>query len=158
LLQRDGDVVDKDGVGPVVFAAPAGTYHLVARHRNHLGVMTSTPLVLGGTVSSLDLTNASTGTFGTGGRKSLNGRELLWAGDVLGDGILRYVGASNDRDPILGSVGGSTPTAIFGPGYRSEDVNLDGTIRYSGNNNDRDPVLLNVGGTVPTATRSAQLP
>ena len=158
LVQRDGDVVDKDGSSPVVFLAAPGSYHIVARHRNHLGVMTSGPLALSGTVTALDLTAASTITFGTGARKSLNGRELMWAGDVLGDGTLRYVGANNDRDPILQSVGGSIPTATSGPGYGSEDVNMDGITRYSGNTNDRDPVLLNVGGSVPTATRNAQLP
>ena len=30
--------------------------------------------------------------------------------DVNLDGVIKYVGANNDRDPILTTVGGSTPT------------------------------------------------
>ena len=47
LLQRDGDVVDVDGVSPVGFLnVNAGNYYLAIRHRNHLGVMTNTPFTL----------------------------------------------------------------------------------------------------------------
>ncbi|MBK9336210.1 MAG: hypothetical protein IPM98_06340 [Lewinellaceae bacterium] len=39
LLQRDGDVVDVDGVSPVVFGVVSGQdYYPTVRHRNHLGV------------------------------------------------------------------------------------------------------------------------
>ncbi len=30
--------------------------------------------------------------------------------DVNLDGVIKYIGANNDRDPILTTVGGSTPT------------------------------------------------
>ncbi|MEM9990798.1 MAG: PKD domain-containing protein [Bacteroidota bacterium] len=47
LLQKDGDVVDIDGISPVGFLqAAAGMYHVVVRHRNHLGIMTATPINL----------------------------------------------------------------------------------------------------------------
>ncbi len=47
LLQRDGDVVDMDGQSPVKFSGiNAGTYHVVVKHRNHLGVMTAMPINL----------------------------------------------------------------------------------------------------------------
>ena len=47
LLQRDGDVVDVDGVSAVEFSGiNAGTYHVAVKHRNHLGVMTQTPVNL----------------------------------------------------------------------------------------------------------------
>lgn len=158
LVQRDGDVVDKDGVSPVVFLAGPGSYHVAARHRNHLGVMTAAPIALNGSVFSLDLTQVSTATFGTEACKAINGRQVLWAGNVLRDGTLRYTGENNDRDPVLQSIGGSTPTNTSALGYFPEDVNMDGVTRYTGNGNDRDPVLLNVGGSVPTNTRVEQLP
>ncbi len=42
LVQRDGDIVDSDGVSPVKFiGVPTGDYHVAVRHRNHLGVMTN---------------------------------------------------------------------------------------------------------------------
>ena len=68
-----------------------------------------------------------------------------------------YVGANNDRDPILTQIGGMVPTNTSA-GYVMSDVNLDGVVRYVGINNDRDPILQNVGGTVPTSTRAQQLP
>lgn len=47
LLLADGNVVDTDGVSAVNFAGIApGTYHIAIRHRNHLGVMTDTPVSL----------------------------------------------------------------------------------------------------------------
>ena len=41
LIQRDGDIVDVDGISPVRFDYEVEGYdfHLVVRHRNHLGVM-----------------------------------------------------------------------------------------------------------------------
>ena len=45
LVQRDGDVVDVDGISPVKFTGVApGNYHVAIRHRNHLGVMTQSVL------------------------------------------------------------------------------------------------------------------
>ena len=158
LVQRDGDVVDKDGLSPVVFLAGPGNYHVVVRHRNHLGVMTATAVAMSGSPLALDLTTSSTATFGTEARKTVNGRAALWAGNVLRDGTLRYSGESNDRDPILQAIGGSVPTNTSALGYYPEDVNMDGVTRYTGTDNDRDPVLLNIGGSVPTNTRTEQLP
>jgi hypothetical protein len=158
LLQRDGDVVDKDGLSPVVFRAGPGNYHVVVRHRNHLGAMTATAVAMSVSPLALDLTTSSTATFGAEARKTVNGRAALWAGNVLRDGTLRYSGESNDRDPILQAIGGSVPTNTSALGYYPEDVNMDGVTRYTGTDNDRDPVLLNIGGSVPTNTRTEQLP
>jgi len=42
LVQRDGDVVDMNGGSDVSLINVAdGSYHVVVRHRNHLGVMTA---------------------------------------------------------------------------------------------------------------------
>ncbi len=47
LLQRDGDVVDTDGVSAVLFGdVPADDYYVVVRHRNHLGVMSNSTYYL----------------------------------------------------------------------------------------------------------------
>ncbi len=45
LLKSNGEIVAADGVSPVVFeSVAAGNYHVVVRHRNHLGVMTKLPI------------------------------------------------------------------------------------------------------------------
>ncbi len=156
LIQRDGDVVDVDGVSPVHFSLPANSYHVVLRHRTHLGVMTAT-LPLGSAPSTIDLTLPSTATYGTEATKSFNGLQMLWTGNALRDATLKYTGATNDRDPILVRIGGTEPTATA-TGYLQEDVNLDGLAKYTGTYNDRDLILINIGGTVPTNTRLEQLP
>ncbi|MEM9991293.1 MAG: hypothetical protein AAF738_05975 [Bacteroidota bacterium] len=46
LLLANGSVVDVDGLSAVTFNAGAGSYHVAIRHRNHLAVMTNTPLSL----------------------------------------------------------------------------------------------------------------
>lgn len=156
LLQRDGDVVSTDGGSPVPMASPAGAYHVAIRHRNHLGAMSAAAINLSGAIT-VDLTTSATATFGSEARKNSGVVELLWAGNALLDGVLRYVGNNNDRDPILLAIGGSVPTASLA-GYESEDINMNGEVRYVGQGNDRDPILVNIGGSVPTNTRIEQLP
>ncbi|MCC6402351.1 MAG: SBBP repeat-containing protein [Flavobacteriales bacterium] len=158
LLQRDGDVVDVDGTSPVLFCDQDDVpYKLAVRHRNHLGVMTAADHVLSGTPLSIDLGLGTTAVFGTDARHAVGGAELLWQGNVRYDGVVKYTGTNNDRDPILVRIGGFVPTAILN-GYWPEDVNMDGTVKYAGAGNDRDRVLLTIGGSVPTATRAQQLP
>lgn len=157
LLQRDGDIVGADGVSQVVLNAPPGNYHVAVRHRNHLGAMTAAALSLSGTPVTVDLRSSGTTTWGTQARKTVGAVQVLWAGNVVRDGSLKYAGASNDRDPILNVVGGNTPTAVSF-GYYREDVNMSGVVKYAGSANDRDPILVNVGGMVPTAVRVEQLP
>jgi len=157
LLQRDGDVVDVNGGPGLVMNAPAGNYHVVVRHRNHLGCMTSSALPLAATPTAVDMRSAATATWGTNARKSIGTRMVLQAGNALTDGQVKYVGAGNDRDPILLIVGSSVPTNVVG-GYQTTDINLDGAVKYTGLNNDRDPILVNVGGATPNNVVFEQVP
>ncbi len=160
LLQRDGDVVEVDGVSPVGFdGLPSGAYHVAVRHRNHLGVMTASTLILGPIATSVDFTTASTATYGTNARRTVGGVspvQVLWMGNARPDDRLKYTGTANDRDPILVRVGGSVPTNTV-VGYYLEDNTLDGRVKYTGTGNDRDPILQALPGGV-TSTRSEQLP
>ena len=158
LVLASGKVVRPDGEEPLWFPnAPRGQYKVVAWHRNHLAAMTSAALQYGTGPVSINLSDPALATFGTNARTTLGSIAALWAGDVSGDGVLRYTNAGNDRDPILVRIGGSVPTATTN-GYYLEDVNLDGVVRYTNADNDRDPILVNIGGAVPTNTRTEQLP
>ncbi len=154
LLQKDGDVVATDGLSPPVLGLDSGQYYIVVRHRNHLGVMTSSPVNLSDTV---DFTLPETSVFGIDSRKQTDSSMFLWEGDVNMNGGIRYTGENNDRDLILQEVGGVVPTNSDG-GYLATDVNMDGVVKYTGEDNDRDLILLNIGGVVPTNTRSGTLP
>jgi hypothetical protein len=157
LLQRDGDVVDLDGVSLVRIGVPAGNYHIAIRHRGHLGAMSASPVALSQSMPLFDLSLASTAAWGTNARKIDGATALLWAGDALGNGDIKYTGAGNDRDAVLLAIGGVIPTNTVS-GYRREDCNMDGVVKYTGAANDRDLILLNIGGVLPTAVRSQQLP
>ncbi|HMU14790.1 MAG TPA: M36 family metallopeptidase [Flavobacteriales bacterium] len=158
LLQRDGDVVDIDGRAPVPVPAPVADYRVALRHRNHLGAMTANSFTLSTTTpTAIDLTDPGLPVYGTDARKVAGGTALLWPGNGLRDGAVKYTGGSNDRDPILLQVGSTTPNATA-PGYLPADINLDGTVKYTGGSNDRDRVLITVGSTTPNATRTEQLP
>ena len=157
LLRRDGLVVDHTQ-GPLLPFGPDpdGTYYIAIRHRNHLGAMTAAPMDIGGNALA-DFAASGADTYGTDAVLSDPYFSLLRAGDTNFDGELKYVGADNDRDPILLRVGGTTPNGTV-IGYFNEDVTLNGISQYVGSFNDRDLILQNVGGLVPTATRTQQLP
>ena len=160
LLQRDGDVVDLDGLSTVGFAGLAdGNYCVAVRSRNHLPVLSSPaiPITYGGAVANLDFTLPTTLVYDNDARKNVSGVMVLAAGDVTFNGTVSYTGSGNDRDPILTRIGGVIPTNTVS-GYWREDVNMDGVVKYTGAVNDRDIILQSIGGTVPTNTRVAGLP
>lgn len=160
MLTSLGSIASFNGQLSFNFGVPAGDYYVAVRHRNHLGAMTALPVTLSATMyaSSIDLRSPAQSTWGTEARKSEGSYRLLWPGDVNGDGVVKYVGTNNDRDPILVAVGGSSPTNIVSNVYDVRDVNLNGTIKYVGVGNDRDPLLLSIPAAMPTNTRVAQLP
>ncbi len=157
LIQRDGDIVDTDGVSSLKLEADAGSYHVAVRHRNHLGIMSAGTYVFGAVPALIDLSDPATNTYGTDARRNLGSAAVMRIGNTLRDDKVAYTGAANDRDPILARIGGATPTNVVN-GYFAEDLNLDGRVQYTGAGNDRDPILATIGGAVPTNTRSEQLP
>ncbi len=117
LLQRDGDIVDIDGISPVQFGgAAADEYYLAIRHRNHLPIRTANPITLSNTSTSIDFTSTSTATFGTNPQADLgNGILGLWAGDATSDNSINAA----DRSATWNNRNQS--------GYLTSDVNLDGS-------------------------------
>ncbi|MEZ4739400.1 MAG: hypothetical protein R2818_08585 [Flavobacteriales bacterium] len=142
----------------VSFSRAAGNYYIALRHRNHLGIMTAQAIALDDSADPLDLSNASVALYNASeATKNIAGVRVLFAGDVTGDGTVRYTGLENDRDRILLRVGGVVPTNTWS-GYAEADVNMDGVVSYTGSGNDRDYILVNIGGAAVTSTRSAALP
>lgn len=156
LVQRDGDVIGATGSSTLGFAVPAGSYRVAVRHRNHLGCMTANDVVLGSTPATVDFSLGSTTTFGTAAQQVVEGKRMLWPGNILPDGMLKYTGVNNDRDLILQAIG-TVPTTVIN-GYLPTDANLDGSVKYTGVENDRDVILTGVGGSAPTSIRYEQLP
>lgn len=158
LLQRNGRVINTGtGFETLTFCAPPGQYHLVVRHRNHLGCMTSMPYGMGGLPPPIYFNEPGFATYGSEARNHIGSARLLWPGNVYDDDRVKYTGSQNDRDLILDAIGGVVPTTTIS-GYHLADVNLDGVVKYTGALNDRDMILQTIGGVVPTNVRLEQVP
>lgn len=141
LLQRDGDVVDTDGISYINPNVSPGDYYVVVNHKNHLGTMTSTPVLIKATSAPtvIDFTDAGTTTYGMQAQVALSSGDMaLWAGDVNGDGIVNFSGDINRvlTDIILFPSNTSFSTSYdFVDGYFQSDVFLDGNVSFSNENN-----------------------
>lgn len=178
LIQRDGDIVDVDGVSPVAFNNIAnGSYILTVRHRNHLGLSIDqvSPRTINETQSTaytanvIDLRTATdpqlfgtTAAYTTATHPVLGTVNLLWGGNANGTvgGLTntRFTGLNNDRDYLLlTSLGGVTGATILNV-YHAADVNMNKNVRFTGLSNDRDFLLLTVLGGVTGATKIQAIP
>jgi hypothetical protein len=163
LLQRDGDVVDTDGVSPVIFDAPSNQfYHLVVRHRNHLGAQLGQAVRYAAceVIATDFTTQPPQGFFAFNGlnaaQKTVGVKFVLWAGNGRIDYLLKYNGSVNDRNAVLNKVGLLIPNTVV-PGYWPEDYSMDGQVKYNGTANDRLILLGNVGIITPSAILHDQI-
>ncbi len=149
LLQRDGDVVDLDGVSHLRFpTANAGSFYVSVRHRNHLGVMSAEAIDLSPILQEIDFTDPSFVTNGNSPQIQIGNKMYMWAGDLNSDGRTIYQGPGNDILKLFITVLNDPANAdrianFISQGYLEADVNLDGRAIYQGPNNDRSMLLLN---------------
>ena len=171
LLQRDGDIVDIDGVSVVTLNAAPTYYYIVVKHRNHLAAMSSATLVLSeDSAAVVDFKDNGFTTFGSNARVQLGSGDMaLWTGDTNNVGQVRFSGANNStnviKDHILADPGNGFNSVTFtSTGYLDIDVNLNGSGRFSGSGNDsniiKDNVLAHPGNgfNSPTYTISVTVP
>lgn len=179
LLQRDGDLVDIDGASPLYFKnIDSANFTIAVRHRNHLGLSTdpaSLVVALNERIpaTTLDLTTATDAQlFGTANTNFalVSGKNLLYAGNVSGNGIVRYQGTNgpgpnnvSDRVALLTDLG-NNELATFNT-YHRGDVTMNGITRYQGTNgpgpnnvSDRVFILGTVLSNTELATKAQALP
>ncbi|MCF8243691.1 MAG: hypothetical protein K9J37_04760 [Saprospiraceae bacterium] len=150
LIQRDGDIVDLDGVSPVLFKAKTEEYYVVLRHRNHLGVMTKDPVSVTRDIALapfIDFTNPVTQTYGTNAQKIMGSYLALWAGNANMDGRIVYQGSGADRDFIFFDVfldpdNTNSSFNFIGHGYKTSDTDLNGKYIFQGSGNDVDNMIF----------------
>lgn len=165
LIQRDGDVVDVDGVSPVNMAGnAAGSYFISVKHRNHIGVRSAAAVTLAKTTNlSYDFSTglaqaltpaanaAMTNKYGSAITTTVY---MLWGGNANSNTNTRYSGPANDEGVLLNTClsGNKAGTSA---GYLNCDLNMNGTLRYSGPSND-EAFLLNtvlLGNKATTITQ-----
>ncbi len=150
LLLADGHIADVDGDTVLHFpTANAGSFYVVVRHRNHLGVMTAEALDLSPIVQVIDFTDPSFLTNGIYAQVTQSGAPAMWGADLNSDGRSIYQGPGNDVQKLFTTVVSDTGNTGFianyiSSGYLTADIDLDGRAIYQGPGNDRAKVLFNV--------------
>lgn len=146
FVQRDGDVVEADGMPVKFYGMSADDYYVVLNHRNHLGIMTDAIQPLSTSSTLLDFTDGSTATEGSNAQTLLDsGPNVygLWPGDVTGDKAVKFQGVANDvsaqRSNIINYPGNPFKSLSFlYSDYSVFDINLDSQIKFQGVNNEID--------------------
>jgi len=91
LLLENGNIVHTDGVSPLTFETlnEGESYYLCIRHRNHLDVLSATPITASNTMT-YDFTTDANKAFGSQQLKELeSGVYALYGGDYTHEGIIQ---------------------------------------------------------------------
>lgn len=121
ILLDNGDIVGIDGT-PLRFRnlTEGNDYYLAIRHRNHLPVLSASPITAA-TQMTYDFTTATNMAFGTAQQKmAADGKAILYSGDSNKDNVIQVT----DYDQWRGQ-----PAALNI--YTNTDFNLDGTIQVT---------------------------
>ncbi len=147
LLQRDGDVVDIDGVSDLRFKGiNVDSFYVAIKHRTHLGVMTmlqSNGDVIDFTSTSIDLFNYGTTKVGRPDYTNLSANEMikpgyraLWGGDFDCNGIVKFTNPDDDQNFLFfevllhpSNVGGNI-NYDFAYGYYNGDYNMNSKAKF----------------------------
>ena len=149
LLQRDGDVVDVDGVSNLRFnGVNVDSFYVVVKHRLHLGVM-SEKVSQGDMV---DFTSMSYPVYNFGLKESVDytglsqnnnvayGYSALWAGDFDANGKVKFTNPFDDQNILFFGVLFSSPDFLINynqaHGYFTGDYNMNSKIKYTNPNDD----------------------
>jgi hypothetical protein len=157
LLSQTGKILDTNFTDGIPLAVPEGEYYIVVKHRNHLPVMSGEPVSLPTpSTNPYDFTEMETTQpyQHNNPLKTMlavpadgSGKWAMIAGNVNADGMLRYNGEINDRDPIIKIIqdaGNTSINAVITNSYQNEDINMNNIIMYNGPENDRDIIVSNL--------------
>ncbi len=165
LIQRDGDIVDIDGISPLRFPdVLLDDYYIVIRHRNHLGVMTLNPIPFEQFQVLIDFTSISFPTFDFGTTKNIGidytglaqngslipGYKALWAGDFDANNKIKASNPNDDVNNLFYDIfifpenraGNANFDRAFG--YFQTDYDMNSKSKFVNPNDDRNFVLAQV--------------
>ncbi len=149
LLQRDGDIVDLDGVSSLRFnAVNVDSFYVVVKHRSHLGVMSqkvSYSEVVDFTSPAYPVHN-----FGVQGLNDysglsqnnnvISGYSALWAGDFDSNGKVKFTNPDDDQNVLFINVLFTSPDFLVNYdqayGYLTGDFNMNSKTKYTNPSDD----------------------
>ncbi len=119
IVLANGNVVEADGSSFIFNSLNNGTaYHILVRHRNHIGVISQTPVTAASTMN-YDFTSNMNQAFSYQQMKEVGSNVFaMFAGDFLKDGTVQVSDYDSWKlEPALLQV------------YNNHDGNLDGTVQ-----------------------------
>lgn len=123
LVLANGDLISPDGTFGLVFDVAAGDYWVVLRHRNHLDVVSSTPISLTPETIVLDFTQPDQVMLGSDQLVALDDVTYgLVAGDIDGNGVVTV----NDFNQYVKQLEEDNIRI-----YETGDLDLDGRLLIS---------------------------
>ena len=172
FINKDGQIYELDGTSTPKFKDAPTSGYIAIRHRNHLGIRTSSTLDFTANPSH-DFTTASSQAYGTDPMKEVaSGVWAMWGGNANQDAYVRakqtFIPPSttiySDRDYILNDVLGGDTNGQSDT-YNSGDVNMDGHVRAKQTfippsttiKSDRDFILNDVLGGNANGQKDEQL-
>jgi len=156
LLQRDGDVVDLDGVSPLRFqGVNVDSFYVVAKHRSHLGVMSMKVHFS----ELVDFTDVDFPVFNFGATKHTqfdytglstkntvkSGYRACWAGDLDSNGRVKFTSPSDDQNIVFKDVLFTSPEFLINYngtiGYYLGDYDMNSKVKYTNPNDDKNYIF-----------------
>lgn len=151
VVQRQGTIVNAaTGSEEVVLSnVKPGNYYVAVDHRNHLGVMTATPITLSASeVTTIDFSDPKVAVYGGANARAVyKGKALMRGGDVNHSNSLDSKLTTSDVATVQGVVlmlpsNEDTNTSYVMRGYYATDVNMDGVSLSAGPNSDADLIMI----------------
>jgi uncharacterized protein YjdB len=167
LLQRDGDVVDLDGINGLRFPGIAmDNYYVVVRHLRHLGTMTKVAQTPAQLTTLVNFTTTALETYDKGiqnpgpternytgmGQKAgvKLGYMALWAGDFDSNRKIKFEQPNDDLNSLFFNVFTfpNNPTGNvnydFAIGYLPGDFDMNSKAKFDNPNDDKNMLYLQV--------------
>ena len=167
LLQRDGDIVDVDGVSCLLFQGVApDSFFVSVRHRNHLGAMTKYAQSIAQLNSTVDFTDVNLPLFDYGTTKVAGydytnlatnnnvvaGYRALWAGDFDANRKVKFDSPDDDLNLLLFEVLGYPTNTLsetnfdFVYGYFQGDFNMNAKDKFDNPDDDKNLLFFQLMG------------
>lgn len=161
LIQRDGDIVDLDGISDLQFPGiRVDSCYIVVKHRNHFDVMSrKVPTFV---LMDFTRTDAPVFDFGTSLQDGYDytgtalkpdvvpGYMSMWAGDFDNNGKLKFVNPNDDQNLLFFEVltypanEGFVANYNFGHGYFQGDVDMNGKVKYDNPDDDKNYLFYQI--------------
>jgi uncharacterized protein YjdB len=163
LLQRDGDVVEIDGVTDLKFpGVPVKSYYVVVKHRNHLSIMSRDSLTPKTLFTLVNFTKGDIPTYDKGTVAGYNYTGLaqnnevkanylaMWGGDFNSDGKVKFEAPNDDLNLLFADVFNfATNTAgnlnyDFAIDYKPGDFDMNSKSKFDNPDDDKNLLFAQV--------------